>query len=404
MREIEVLSREENLRFVIENSDKDPAKLVLSSKNPEIKILAEQILARQKAIKKLPSWFSTKGIFFPSSLSVEQASSETAALYKSELFSGRAFADLTGGLGVDSLAFARRFKSGFYVEKNEKKAAFAAHNFSVFGQKNLEVRSGDCAEWLCDFSENALDLIYIDPARRDSSGKKTSLFEDCEPDVLSLLSLFFAKSERVLIKASPMLDIKAAVEQLGNVKSVHVLALENECKELLFECQKNFIGEAQIFCVNIKNSEKDVFQSTYAQEAVTQVNFSAPRKYIYEPNAALLKGGFFKKTADFFSLHKLAPDTHLYTSDVLCENFQGKTFSLRSVISPDKKKLSELLPEGKANFISRNYPLSAADLAKKLKFEFGGDKFVIAATWLKDKSYSGENSLTKNLLVVEKVG
>jgi hypothetical protein len=393
----------ENQLFMRQNADKNPAEIVLSSKNPDSQILAEQIRCRQKARNKLPTWCQTDKILFPSALAVEQASSEIASHYKTEILAGKNLADLTGGLGEDSRAFSTVFKKVFYVEKDEKKAAFAKHNFEKMGIFNIETAAIDAVQALNNFADASLDAVFIDPARRNVEGKKLSFLEDCEPDILRILPLCFQKSAVLLLKASPMLDIKIALKQLSGVRSVHILAIDNECKELLFECINNFSGEAKIVCINIKNEQKDVFTATYEEEEENFSDYSPPLSYIFEPNVAVLKGGFFKTFAKKFGLKKLAKHTHLYTSFDIPDNFSGKIFRLKEILPADKKILEQKIPARKANFIAKNYPLAAEELAKKLKFSFGGTDFLIAASYVRNENANAENSLIKNLLFAEKI-
>jgi 16S rRNA G966 N2-methylase RsmD len=393
----------ENQFFIAKNADKNPADIVLSSKNPDSQILAEQILCRQKARCKLPTWCKTDKVLFPSAIAVEQASSETASRYKTEILAGKKLADITGGLGEDSRAFSTVFEKVFYVEKDVKKAAFAKHNFEKMGIFNIETFAKDAVQALQNFADASLDVVFIDPARRNSEGKKVSFLEDCEPDILQILPLCFQKSALILLKASPMLDIKMALKKLSCVRAAHILAIDNECKELLFECENNFSGEPKIVCINIKNGLNEVFSAIYAEEEADFSGYSPPLTYIFEPNVAVLKAGFFKTFAKKIGLKKLAKHTHLYTSSEIPENFLGKIFRLKEILPADKKILEQKIPARKANFIAKNYPLSAEELAKKFKFTFGGNDFLIAASYVRNENANAENSLIKNLLFAEKI-
>ncbi|GAB4043655.1 SAM-dependent methyltransferase [Spirosoma jeollabukense] len=370
----------------------------------DIKKVAAQIVARQKAREKLPTWYANDRLIFPPALSVEQASSERTAQYKASLISGRLLLDLTGGMGVDTWAFAQRVDRVMYVERNPELAALAAHNLPLLGTRNVVVQSGDGLALLNDSPENktAFEIanwIYLDPHRRNELGGKMVRLEDCEPDVSrpSMVAALLKKAQHILLKASPLLDIDKAVQQLqGAVNSVHVVAVQGEVKEILFVlANQPTVKETISFnAVNIVADRTISLRFQWGDEREAEVNFGDPEQYVYEPNAAVLKTGAFRLVAARFGLTKLAPNSHLYTSSLLRTDFPGRIFSLQAVIRPDSKTLKTILPTMKANLTIRNFPQSVADLRKKLNLNEGGDVYILATTLL-----NGD----KRLLITKKV-
>ncbi|CAN5117745.1 SAM-dependent methyltransferase [soil metagenome] len=370
----------------------------------DIKKVAAQIAARQKAREKLPTWYANDRLVFPPALSVEQASSERTAQYKASLVSGRLLLDLTGGMGVDTWAFAKRVENVLYVERNPQLAALAAHNLPLLGTGNVVVQSGNGLDLLSNSSENKTtfepaDWIYLDPHRRNDQGGKVVRLEDCEPDVSqpTMVSTLLKKARQILVKASPLLDVDKAVQQLhGAVNSVHVVAVQGEVKEILFMLDTQLTAKESI-TVNAVNMVADRtlnLRFQWGDEREAEVNYGDPEQYVYEPNAAVLKAGAFRLVAARFGLTKLAPNSHLYTSRVLRTDFPGRTFALQSVVKPDAKTLKAILPTMKANLTVRNFPQSVADLRKKLNLNEGGDVYILATTLL-----NGD----KRLLITKKV-
>lgn len=360
--------------------------------------VVSQIQARQKAAQKLPGWYSNPDLVFPPSLSVEQASSERTAAYKASLVGGNRLLDLTGGMGVDAQAFARRVHWVDYVERDSVLTALAAHNFPELGITNVAIHTQDGLSFLQSVTEKA-DWIYLDPARRNNRGGKVVRLEDCEPDVTvgGLLELLLTKAGRVLLKTSPLMDIDAALRQLRQVESVHIVAVQNEVKEILFVISQKVIpsGEVPITAVNLtEHTACQPVTFCRAEEQSVTVNLSNPLRYLYEPNAALMKAGAFRIVAAHFGLHKLAPNSHLYTAEMLVSPFPGRIFELLAVSKPDRKELRAVLPEQKANLTVRNFPQTVEELRKKLGLQEGGDIFVLATSLL-----NGD----KRLLITRKV-
>jgi len=377
---IEALLKTAVQEFIRTHEDDDPASLMLQAKKfPSIpmKEVVLQIQSRKKAKSKLPKWFSTNNIVFPPVLSLEQCSSEITAQYKSTLVGGGKMADLTGGMGVDTYSLSQSFNENHYVEQQEYLADLARHNFAVLGPSNIQVhhKSADLFLETCD---SDFDLIFIDPARRDSNQKKVFRLSDCEPNLDKILPKILSKTSRVLIKASPLLDIKGAIRDLSCVSEVHVVAVKGEVKELLFIIDKSaFSGQPQIKCVDLNNTTTTHFEFSFSMEEKSNRAYGNPMKYLYEPNAAILKGGAFNSIAESFNLIKMHPNTHLYTSNQVEEGFPGRIFEVLETISLSKKTLRRQVPEMKANITVRNYPLSVDQIRKKSGLKEGGEKYIL---------------------------
>lgn len=365
-------------KFLQEHLKDDVNKIALS-KSPFAEIsareLAEQLDGKQRAQKKLPSWFNTPGIIFPAKLSVEQSSSELTAAYKATLAQGDKLIDLTGGFGVDSYFLSKAVKELVHCEANQELSAIAKHNLDLLGSENVSYFSGDSIEYL-KATEKTFDTIYVDPARRIKS-RKVFLLKDTEPNVVENLDLLLSKASRIIIKTSPLFDIQSGLKELSNVSEVHVLSIKNDCKELLWVIDKGFIAEAKIISVALGSDFAQFFAFSLSVERMLAIDFysSAPLTYLFEPDVALLKAGAFKSIAHRFSLNKLHPNTHLYTSDQPNQEFIGKTF--RIVATQDYRAFCKNNPIKKANVIAKNFPYSPEELKKKHKITDGGDDFLI---------------------------
>lgn len=375
---------EETKRFILEHEDEDPTKVIFKAASLEKvdgKVAAQQISARKKAKKKIPSWYSNEEIIFPSKTPLEQSSSEQTALYKASLLQGNTIADLTGGMGIDDWAFTTSFQKVFYCERQVDLAEIAKHNFSVLEKKNIEVFSGDSIEWLTK-SNHQLDVVYLDPARRDAQNNKMVGIADCEPNLLELKDAIFKQASKILVKLSPMLDIRQAVRELENVAQVWVIAVENECKEILFLLENKINEKVPIHCIDFKkNNEIKEFTFNLQDEEYLSVDLAKDlEEYLYEPNVSILKSGGFKSIANKFDLRKLEMNSHLYTSNTLLEDFPGRKFLIREKVLVQKKALKKSLPHLKANLSIRNFPQSVDQLRKKLKLKEGGEDYLFATT------------------------
>ena len=369
----------------------DVATLLLNrEKYPgvDMNLAVQQIEGMRQATEKWPSLAASCCFLFPPRLNREQSSSEATAKLKCKIVApllpaGATMADLTGGMGIDTLAFSTIAGSSIcYVEKEAQLCELMSFNAKATGHSNIAVVNGDSMEWLAS-RERRFDLIFIDPARRSKIGSKVSAFEDCTPDILENMDLLRSRCDLLMVKASPMVDIDKAVVQLGEVREVHVVALKGECKELLFVCGKR-AGEATIVCHNIldnRNTCEETFTLTRSSEASAEVFWSdSVRRYLYEPNAALLKAGAFRSVGERWGLAKLDHNTHLYTSDRLVEDFQGRIFAVIGEVKLRKREIAEAIPEGRAHVVTRNYPVEASSLQKSIGLKEGGELYVVATT------------------------
>ena len=416
--------------FIRQHQDDDVRQLAfLGSKYPEVDMpfALDQIRGRKMARVKLPRWASLEGIIYPPHISMEQCSSESTALYKAELaarllglpassFSEEIeFVDLTGGFGVDfSYIAARLGVKSMYVERQAHLCEAAKENFERLGLKNAIVKNGDGIEVLHSFlpkkddaastddslgitydqplsllkTKLGLKLIFIDPARRDDAGNKVVSLKDCTPDVTVLQEEMLSKADYVIIKLSPMLDWHRAISELSHVREVHIISVNNECKELLLVLSaRNMGGNLRIYCVNDAQSfvcdEMDMESSSVKIAPSTLEEML----YLYEPNASLMKAGCFGVLSDRYDARMLSKNSHLFVSQAPIEAFPGRSFRIIAVSSFNKKELKRHLSGiTKANIATRNFPLSVAELRKRLKLKDGGETYIFATT-LSDESH-----------------
>jgi len=375
---------EELISFINEHLNADLQRLALQ-KNPfsayDWKWILNQIQAKKKAQKKLPTWFGNDRIVFPSALSVEQTSSESLAQYKASLISGNSLIDLTGGFGVDDFYFARSFKKVVHCEFQKELSGIVSHNLKVLHIDNIETVNGDSIAYLKQ-TTSTFDWIYIDPARRDESKSKVFLLRDCTPDVVSLQPVLFEKSKNILLKAAPLLDVSAVLQEINNVKKIYAVALHNEVKELLIILEKDFNEIPNVVACNIfQNGEirSDEFSLEDDESAV----HSAPLNYLYEPYSSYLKLGQYNSISNRFKVKKLHKHSHLYTSEKLVD-FPGRRFKIEQVVPYHKKNL-KFLEQTKCNVTTRNFPLKVEEIRKKHKLKDGGDTYVFFTTDLNNE-------------------
>lgn len=412
--------------FIHSHADDDIRQLALKgAKDPDVDLpfALDQIAGRQTARRKLPSWAATDGIFYPPHLSMEQCSSEQTARYKAGLAqrvlkdaphpSSARLVDLTGGFGVDFSFMARGFHETVYVERQEHLCGVARHNFEVLGLR-AEVVCGDSEDYLREMPHAA--LVYLDPARRGDHGQRTYGISDCTPDVVRLRDLLLQKADCVIIKLSPMLDWRKAVQDLGEnyVEEVHIVSVQNECKELLLVLEGTLprplpIGRGgdtsrpdgrgmvetdnglRLSCVNILH---DGNIEQFVAHTTPKSNFPPPYReglgeglYLYEPNASIMKAGCFAEVAEAYGVSHLAPNSHLFVSDHVVADFPGRTFRVEAVTTMNKRELRTALAGiTQANITVRNFPLTVAQLRSRLKLSEGGSTYIFATT-LADKSH-----------------
>jgi hypothetical protein len=369
--------------FIRAHEHDDERQLVLKHKEiagvPAARVAA-QIAARRKAKDKLPGYYQTEGIVYPPTVNLEQSSSEQTARYKQVILKQEgvklvAATDLTEGFGIDTFFLSQAFHHVNAVEPNASLQAIARHNHDRLGVKNIYYHATTAEEFL-NGDDAAFDLVYIDPSRRAGSQKVFKL-SDCVPDVVALQDRIFAKANDLLIKASPLLDVQQGLKELSCVKSVYVVAVNNECKELLFFCRRGYAGMPSIVAVNLKHDVPETFSFSLAEEQQAHVAETSPGSYLYEPNAAVLKAGAFKLLVDRYGVSKIQMNTHLYTRDTYVEDFPGRVFKVEAFVKSDAKVVLPFFPGGQGNVITRNYPLAAEALKKKVGLRDGGDKYLL---------------------------
>ena len=422
--------------FICQHQDDDVRQLAfLGSKYPEVDMpfALDQIRGRKMARVKLPRWASLEGIIYPPHISMEQCSSESTALYKAELAARLLglpasssgiemkaeneieFVDLTGGFGVDfSYIAARLGVKSMYVERQAHLCEAAKENFGRLGLKNAIVKNGDGIEVLHSFhpkkkdvasaddslgitydqplsllkTKLGLKLIFIDPARRDGAGNKVVSLKDCTPDVTVLQEEMLSKADYVIIKLSPMLDWHRAISELSHVREVHIISVNNECKELLLVLSaRNMDENLRIYCINDAQSfvcEESDMETSSVKIAPSTLE---EMQYLYEPNASLMKAGCFGVLSGRYDARMLSKNSHLFVSREPIAAFPGRSFRIIAVSSFNKKELKRHLSGiTKANIATRNFPLSVAELRKRLKLKDGGETYIFATT-LSDESH-----------------
>lgn len=370
-------------QYIRENTGRPVAQLALQ-KSPfpgtDWTAILSQIAAREKAKDKLPTWFEAENIVYPSKVSVEQTSSETAAQYKAQLVSGESLIDLTGGFGVDDYYFSKQVKEVMHCEMSLELSAIAAHNFEVLGADNIKNVPGDSTDTL-RILDRQWDWMYIDPSRRNDAKGKVFMLKDCLPDVPDLLDFYFRYTKNIMMKTAPILDISAGLGELHYVKAIHIVAVHNEVKELLWILKKGFAGAPLINTINLNKGAEKVFVAEMDNDAIAV--FSLPQKYLYEPNAAVMKSGLFDAVGRAYGLGKLHQNTQLFTSDKL-KDFPGRSFIINAILPYQKENMKSNIEGKKMNVTVRNFPLAVEELRKKWKIKDGGDTYAFFTTDMKN--------------------
>lgn len=398
--------------FIEKYRDYDVCELALK-KNLRTEIdfsfAINQIAIRQKHSKKFPTLL--RDFYFPSTVSVEQSSSEITAKYKSEIINDfNVSADLTGGLGIDSLYFAKKSAKHIYCEQNTIYCDFFRNNCAATNQNNIEFANQNCEDFIkkCIEQKDFFDVVYIDPSRRDKNNQKKFLLKDLQPDVFILQKYLPQITKKVIIKFSPMLDISTVLKDIDSVREVHIISVENECKELLLvldfakDISMNASTVIKYFAVNlihisdyIADSSKKMYDRNLKikvekielkKNANEKINFTLPQKYIYEPNSSIMKLGFWEDFCHKYSLNKLHQNSHLFTSNELLLDFPGRVFELIAITKYSSKEANNILQnERKANITVRNFPYSVAEIHQKLKLKDGGNYYIFATTIMDNK-------------------
>ncbi|KAA5821183.1 class I SAM-dependent methyltransferase [Algibacter amylolyticus] len=341
------------------------------------KQIIEQIEAKNRCKSKLFTWYSTNKIYYPNKLNIEQTSSETTAEYKSELINGDSIIDLTGGFGVDCFYFSKRFKSVIHCEINESLSDIVNHNYHQLNISNIKTINEDGIAYLETWNKQ-FDWIYIDPSRRHNSKGKVFFLKDCLPNVPEHLDMLLKHSNNIMIKTSPLLDISVGIGELKHVKRIHVVAVNNEVKELLWVLENGYDSEISIKTVNIKKDKEEHFSFPLHEEKLTESEYSLPLDYLYEPNASILKSGAFNQISKQLEINKLQKHSHLYTSSALID-FPGRIFTIEAYIPYNKKALKRLGIK-KANITTRNFPETVQQIRSKFKINDGGNDYLFFTT------------------------
>ena len=371
--------------FIREHAEADVHQLALQgTKKPEVNLTfaLEQIAGRQKAKTKLPTWAATDGIIYPPHLSMEQCSSEQTARYKANIAGkGALMVDLTAGYGVDMAFVSPNYRRAIHVEQQASLCAISSENFKLLGLNHIEVVCADGVDYLHQLDH--ADLIFLDPARRDDHGARTYGIADCTPNVLELRDELLQKADRVMLKLSPMLDWRKAVEDLGNVNEVHIVSVDNECKELLLILSKEE-KPLKLFCVNndqvFEGDQGDWLNERSIAEIRVPVLMSS-QAYLFEPNTSIMKAGCFALLEQRFKVAQVDKNSHLFVSDSDISDFPGRRFLIEKTTSMNKRELKAALAGiDRANIAVRNFPMSVAELRKRLKLKEGGDLYLFATT------------------------
>lgn len=354
----------------------DTSKLAFAgSPFPDVSMpqLLGQIESRRAIEKKLPAWFTTKNILYPPKLNLEQTSSEATASYKATLAVGKTLADITGGFGIDTFYFAEKFEHVTHFEKNKTLSQLAVHNFEVFAKRNISCKAKDGLQGI---SKDTFDVIYVDPSRRNESKGKVFFLDHCEPNVPKQLAYLLDRCKTLLVKTSPMLDISVGLQELKHASEVHVVALNNEVKELIWVVRRDASEKTHIYTVNITSNGNETF--SFLHSAISASVYSNPLQFLYEPNAAILKAGGFQHISEVYKVKKLHKHSHLFTSEIVRE-FPGRSFIIKKVVPYTKKEMRGIT-FAKANVTTRNFPESVATLRKKWKIKEGGTIYLFFTT------------------------
>ncbi len=375
----EALLNKEVQNFLEKNYKTEVSKIAFKgSIFPEVSTqeLTAQIFGKKKAEKKLSTWFKNRNIIYPGRVNLEQTSSEKTAEYKASLISGDSIVDLTGGFGIDAYYFGRNFQKVMHCELDRDLSEIVKHNFDVLGAKNVEFFTGDGIDFLENTSE-VFDWIYVDPSRRSDTGGRVFQLSDCMPNVPENLDLLWEKGKNILLKTSPLLDLSAGIKELGNVKEIHVVAVENDVKELLWILKKDSSEEIKVKALNFQKKDMQIYESYFRKEA--SANIGPPLTYLYEPNAAVMKSGLFDALAENFELQKLHPNTQLFTSEKRVK-FPGRRFRILKSLAFKKKLLKNEFSFEKAHITTRNFSESVALLRKKFGLKDGGEHYLFFTT------------------------
>lgn len=362
--------------FINNNLDANLVKIALKGSpfsDVTVQELISQIESKNKAKEKLPTWFAAENIYYPPKLNLEQTSSEITAQYKANLVAGKSLADITGGFGIDSYYFAKEIEKVYHFEINSELSEIADHNLSQLNS-NVSCIASNGVKYI---KEKFFDIIYIDPSRRHDSKGKVFYLKDCEPNVVENLDYLLQRCKILLIKTSPMLDITVGLQELKNIFEIHIVAVKNEVKEILWLVKKDYYGDVVLKTANLKSKKSEFFEAPLYESG--SIEYYTPKKYLYEPNAAIMKSGLFFGLSKQYEVKKIAGNTHLYTSDKKIP-FPGRRFEILNVVSFSKPEVKKYFMGTKANITIRNFPEPVSAIKKRWKIEDGGDKYLFFTT------------------------
>ena len=366
--------------FISNNLEIDVFQLILKNQlfsKVSNKEIVEQITAKIKSKNKLPSWYNTSGIYFPNKINIEQTSSEQTAEFKSGIVNGDKMIDCTGGFGVDSYYFSKKFKSLIYIERDQSLCDITKLNSDKLGVINTVHLNEDGLEYAKKI-ETEFDLLYIDPSRRDLVNQKVHFLSECTPVIDSRVIKSLNNFNKILIKCSPIIDIKKTVNDLDTVNEVYIIGINNEVKEVLISLGKSNKTKLKINCIDLNNRNNDFIFDYNEINNKENTHTSETQKYLYEPNSMILKSGAFNLICDRYKVNKLNPNSHLYTSNELIK-FPGRVFKVNQTVSYNRKNLKSLNVT-KANITTRNFPREVKEIRRKNKIKDGGEDYLFFTT------------------------
>ncbi len=389
---------EKILSFASQHRNEDSITLLLQQKRyPDIdlKMVAQQLEGIKQAAAKWPKISTHPKFWYPPHINREQSSSEQTAQHKAQLFVANEsyVCDMTGGMGIDTLLAAERARHIDYIEQTTELCDNMRHNIKTMGVDNIDIYNADSIAWVTN-SDRLYDTIYIDPARRNENGKRVAAFANCTPNLLPHLATILLHCNRLVIKASPMIDINTACVELGeSLHEIHIVSIDNECKEVLFACQKERCHEPKITCCDMHHNGTTMNELTFTkheEETCDAIYATYMERYLYEPNVTILKGGLFKALTLHYKCKKIDRNSHLYTSAERIDDFPGRDFEILQEVALNAKETAAAIRQydstqqnkkkPRAHIITRNYPVTAANLQQQLKIDEGGSLFIIATT------------------------
>ena len=366
--------------FIEDNVDTDVTSILLKGTtfhSVDTKDIIEQIEAKKKCKIKLPTWFKTKRIYYPNKLNIEQTSSEITAAYKTKCVKGSSIIDITGGFGVDCYYFSKQFKDVFYCEQDKHLSKLATYNYKLLGVDNIQTHTIDGIGFLRNY-QRQFDWVYADPSRRHDSKGKVFLLTDCSPNIPEHLDIIFSSTNNIMIKTSPLLDLTVGINELKFVKTIHVVAVNNEVKELLWILENQYAGKIGIQTVNLTKEQEFHFDFFLEDEKNMESKYSKPLTYLYEPYASILKAGAFHSVTKQLPVFKIQKHAHLYTGHNLID-FPGRRFKVLNTLPYNKKTLQKAGIK-KANITTRNFPETVQQIRKKFAIKDGGHHYLFFTT------------------------